>query len=243
MDNQISKGPRLSLNWIYLAWFGLIFSSLVIGTISAIVQGPPEPAVLKWGFADFSIFVISLYCIGSIIAVLILYYLLKKRGLDLKAVGLKGKLSLRAMGYALLGVVIAFILYPSIEALLKTVGISMFWTPGKVTPLNLVSTFDVILVLLFAVLVGPIVEEIIFRGYILTTLIQRKQKTITAILLSVLIFTSVHIFLGPGVMVFIFFWTFIPAFLYLKFESLSPAILFHIVNNLITYIVFPLLYS
>ncbi|MCJ7459629.1 MAG: CPBP family intramembrane metalloprotease [candidate division Zixibacteria bacterium] len=242
MENQTPQKIKLSLKEICLAWFGLIFSSLVIGIIAASALGPPEPVVLKWGIGDFSIFAISLYCIGSLIAVGVLYLLLKERGLNLKDIGLKGKLSLPSLGYALIAVIVAFILYPSIEALLKTMSVSMFWRPEKVTPLKLISVFDFLLVLLFAVILGPIVEEIIFRGYIFTAFLQRMKKPIFAFFLSALIFTSVHIFLGPGVMVFIFFWSFIPAYLYLKFNSLYPAILFHMVNNFIAYIVFPLFF-
>lgn len=242
MDTHTTDKRSLSLKWIYLAWFGLIFSSLVIGTIASAYHRPPELVVSKWGIGDFSIFAISLYCMGSIIAVAILYFLLKAKGCDLKEVGLKGNLSFRGVAIALIGVVIAFITYPTIEALLKPIGVSMFWQAEKSIPLNLVSALDFSLVLLFAVLIGPIAEEIIFRGYLLTAFLQRKQKMITALLLSALIFSSIHIYLGPGVMVFIFFWAFIPAFLYLKFKSLYPAIIFHMVNNFITYIIFPLWY-
>lgn len=242
MENQTIQETRLRLQEIYLAWFGLIFTSLVIGIIAASARGAPEKVVTQWGINDFSIFAISLYCIGTLIAVGVLYLQLKERGQNLKDIGLKEKLSLSALVYALVGVILSFIIYPSIEALLKTFDVSMFWKAEKVTPLRLASGFDVILTLIFAVFIGPIVEEIIFRGYIFTAFLQRMKKPIFAFLLSALIFTSVHLSLGPGIMVFIFFWSFIPAYLYLKFNSLYPAILFHMVNNFIAYIVFPLFF-
>jgi len=244
MIDDLSRKTSLSLRWIYLAWIGLVFSSLVIGIIAGAVQNDPEAAVLMWGIVkDFSIFALTLYCLGTLLAVFILYLLLKEKGLNFDSVGIKGKLSFRASGFAIIGLAVAFTLYPAVETLLKPFGVSMFWKPDQVVPLNLTSAPDVVLTFLFAVILGPIVEEIIFRGYVLTAILQKKERKLMAIVLSALVFTSVHAYLGPGVMVFIFFWTFIPAFLYLKFDSLYPAILFHVLNNFVTYIIFPLFYK
>jgi len=240
MNKQIKKESKLSLKWLYLAWISSIITSLAFGVIGAIVQGDPGPFILQLGFGDIAIFAFALHAIGMIIAVVILYFFLKGRGLGWDAVGLKGKLSLPATGYALAGVVIAFFLYPLIEVALRAVGVGMYWGAEKASHLSLTSSLDVIVVLLSTVLIAPVTEEIIFRGYILTMFTERKHKTLIAVLLSVSIFTSVHIFFGPGMMVYIFLWAFIPAFLYLKFKSLYPAILFHFLNNLIAYIILPL---
>ncbi|MFH1743213.1 MAG: CPBP family intramembrane glutamic endopeptidase, partial [bacterium] len=62
----------------------------------------------------------------------------------------------------------------------------------------------------------------------------------SALLLSALIFTSVHIFYGPGVMAFIFLWAFIPAVLYQRTGRLHSAILFHVVNNFIAFVLVPM---
>lgn len=240
MDKQTAQESALSLKWVYLAWFSLAFTTVVVGAIGATVQGDPEPVVLKWGIGDFAIFAVGLHAIGMIAAVALLYLLLKRNQLGWSAVGLKDKLSLSATGYALAGVVIAFFLYPLIEAALGAVGVSMYWGGPKASHFYLKSVFDIALAVMGAVLIVPVAEEIIFRGYILTLFTQKGYKPIVAILLSALIFTSIHIFFGPGMLVYIFLWAFIPAFLYLKFGSLYPAILFHILNNLIAYVILPL---
>lgn len=67
-----------------------------------------------------------------------------------------------------------------------------------------------------------------------------RRNVLVLVLLSAMIFTSTHIFLGLGMLVYIFLWAFIPAFLYLKFDSLYPAILFHVLNNLIAHVLLPL---
>jgi membrane protease YdiL (CAAX protease family) len=240
MSELAMRKNTLSLKWLYLAWFSLVFTTLVIGTIGAIARGDPERVVLKWGIGDFAIFAIGLYTIGMIVAVLLLYHLLKRNGLGWSEVGLKGKLSLAATGYALAGVTIAFFLYPLVERILGVAGISMYWGGTRTSHLNLKSALDVILACTFAVLLGPVAEEIVYRGYILTMFTKARQNVLAAVVLSVLIFTSTHVFFGQGMLVYIFLWAFIPAFLYLKFDSLYPAILFHVLNNLIAYVLLPL---
>ncbi|HIH97139.1 MAG TPA: CPBP family intramembrane metalloprotease [Thermoplasmata archaeon] len=239
MNEQIKKEGELSLKWLYLAWFSIIFCTLIIGIIGAIVQGDPEPVIQQMGIG-IDVFALCLDVIGMIIAVVILRFLLKKRGLDWEDIGLKGKLSLHAIGFALVCVLIALLSYRLIEISLGSMGMSIYWN-GKGTNTLLISPLAVVLVLISEVLVAPVTEEIIHRGYVLAMFLERKHKPFVAVLLSALIYSSITIVLGPGMMVYIFLWSFIPAFLYLKFKSLYPGILFHFLNNLIVYIIIPII--
>jgi len=239
MNNDL-EAPKLRLKWVYLSWVGMAFSSLIIGMIAAVVQGPPEPVVTKLGISNFSIFAIVLYSFGSTIAVMILFYLLKRQRMNLAAIGFRGKLTYQGMLLSILGLVVAFILYPVIEAALSPIGIPMFWRGGASSALRLSTLPDMALILAFAVLLGPIAEEIIFRGYILNALSRQTKKLIAAYIWSALIFASAHLFVGPGTIIFIFFWSFIPSFLFLRFRNLYPGIIMHILNNFITYVAFPL---
>lgn len=240
MNDNIESSQRLKLKWIYLAWVGMAFSSLVIGIIAGIFQGRPELVVAKLGISNFSIFAIALYSFGSGVAVIILFFLLKRQGLDSTIVGFRGKLTYPGIPFSLVGLIIAFILYPLIEAALALFGVPMFWRGGAASALHLSTTLDIVLILTFAVIVGPIAEEIIFRGYILNAFSFSSKRLISAYLWSALIFASAHLFVGPGTIVFIFFWSFIPSFLFLKFGNLYPGIYMHVLNNFITYLVFPL---
>ncbi len=240
MNNTTESSQALKLKWIYLAWVGMAFTSLIIGIIAAIVQGPPEPIVAKWGISNFSIFAIALYSLGTVIAVVILYFLLKRQGLNLAAIGFRGTLNFQGIAFSFLGLIAAFILYPAIEAALSPLGIPMFWRGGASSALHLSTVPDILLISICAVVIGPIAEEIVFRGYILNAFVQRSKTIIAAYIWSALIFASAHLFVGPGTIVFIFFWSFIPSFLFLKFGNLYPGSCMHILNNLLTYIVFPL---
>lgn len=218
----------------------MAFCSAVITVVSSLVHGPPELAVQAWGVVSFNTFAIALYSLGTALAVLVLTLLLRRRGLGFSSAGFVGSLTLKGSGFALAGLAVAFTLYPTIEALLKPLGVGMFWGSTATSYLRSSTGIDLALTLSLAILIGPIAEEVVFRGYLLTAFVQRKMNLVVAYLLSALIFTSAHVFVGPGTMVFIFFWSFIPAFLLLRFGNLYPGILFHILNNFVTYIVFPM---
>ena len=240
MKNEHTPNSKLNLRWLYLPWIGMAFSSLVIGVVSAAFQRSPQSVVHQLGISSFSVFAIALYSIGSAIAVMVLAMLLKKNGLDFAVVGFAGKLSSKGIVFALASLLVAFTLYPVIESILKPIGIPMFWRGNASSALRVGTTTDLALILVFAVLVGPVAEEIIFRGYLVTAFRERMTNLLSVYVLSGLVFASAHVFVGPGTIIFIFFWSFIPAFLFLKFGNLYWPFCFHILNNFVTYVVFPL---
>ena len=239
---DLTGGRRLELKWIGLAWFGLLFTTLAIGVIGGVVQGDPAPLVMSWGFSDFAIFAIAVYVAGVALAVVILWRLLRRRDLDAATIGLRGRLTASGVGLALLAVLAGSALYLGAEAGLRLLGIGMYWVP-KATHLVLRNGLDLTVTLVFAVILGPLFEEILFRGYLVTLFLGRGFGILGAAALSGLVFASTHAYLGPGIMLFIFFWSFLPALLYWKCKSLYPAILFHMLNNFLAYIVVPGVFS
>jgi membrane protease YdiL (CAAX protease family) len=83
--------------------------------------------------------------------------------------------------------------------------------------------------LLLALLVGPIMEEIVFRGYFQSSL-AKKIPAWAAILLTSIVFTVGHspIILWPMYFLFSVTW----GWIYLRTGSLKMAILIHIMSNL-----------
>ncbi len=235
------KIPALSLNWIYLSWVGLLPALIVMGVIGATVQGDPEPFIEKTlGFGDIGIFALGLYALGLCLAVFLLRNKLKAYDISWKRVGLTGKITPIAGIYVLGALVLdSFLLFPGAQWLSAQTNIQLFW--GGNDTFNFTSGLDIVVVLIATVLIAPIAEEIIFRGYLLTSFLEKGYKKVTAIVLATLIFASVHIFFGPGFILYIMLWTLIPTYLYLKFKSLYPAILFHGLNNVVAYLIVPLL--
>ena len=90
-----------------------------------------------------------------------------------------------------------------------------------------------ILFLIYACLLGPILEEIIFRGFILKSM--QKYGNLTAIIVSSILFSMFHLnlvqFINPVLMGIVL------AFIAIKSKSIVPSIIAHIFNNSITFIV------
>ncbi len=83
--------------------------------------------------------------------------------------------------------------------------------------------------LLLALLVGPIMEEIVFRGYLQSSL-AKKIPAWAAILITSIVFTAGHspMILWPMYFLFSVTW----GWIYLRTGSLKMAILIHILSNL-----------
>lgn len=227
------------LRWLPLAWFSLAFIALVLSTLAVLTQGNPMAWLMEqMGVSSAGTVGIVLHEAGMLLAVFVLLVGLHAQGDPLERLGLRGGLSWQMVGYAVAGVLVIFFLWPVLEWGVETMGIPMqWWREGLI----LKTTSDFVWLVICAGFLSPVLEEIIFRGYVLNALLARLPNRTVAILLATLAFTSIHIMFGPGTLVLIFFWTFVPTWLTLRFKSLYPAILMHILNNLLAYIVVPLL--
>lgn len=94
------------------------------------------------------------------------------------------------------------------------------------------NTFDLLqsgwLGILCVAMLGPILEELLFRGAV-TKVLLKKYNPLTAILISGLIFGIFH--MNPAQVVGATLIGFILAWIYYKTHSLIPCILIHIMNN------------
>lgn len=88
------------------------------------------------------------------------------------------------------------------------------------------------------VLVAPFVEEILFRGLLLGSLLGRGLGPVSAGVAAVLVFAGIHlIVLGVAGVLAIAAWAIFPTLLRLKFNNLTGAWLLHTLNNIYSYIV------
>jgi membrane protease YdiL (CAAX protease family) len=233
----------LSLKWLYLAWLSLAFTFIVFGVIGTIERGDPSRLILSWGlFSDIAIFAIALWDFGMILAAVTLLLLLRGQGKSWVAVGFRGSLTITGVVYAILGYVVVLGIYHLTEIALGAMGVDMFWRGGSGDQLIIAKThLDWIVLFVGPVIVSPLTEELVFRGYVLNALLG-KLSVGAAVALSAVIFASVHIMFGPGLMVYIFLGALVSAYLFIKFKSIYPCILMHLLTNLWAYIIVPILF-
>lgn len=232
MERSSGLSVRYPLRYVPLAMLPFVLTGHTIFIIYVVARRTGidlNLAARSLGLGDVSTIFSCIYNIWNIAILVLLIGLLKRRGISLADLGWRGRLTLRAAGYALVSVLIAVILAYSLDLAARYFNLNIFWIGGS--SWNLV---DKILIAIGAVIIAPIAEETMHRGYILTALLQRLESRFKALLLSSMLFSLIHIALGPGVVIFAFVVAFMLAYLYLKFNSLYPAMLMHSLYNLIS---------
>lgn len=88
-----------------------------------------------------------------------------------------------------------------------------------------------------AVLVAPFVEEVLFRGFLLGSLLGRGLSPTVAGIVSIVAFGILHVaLLGIAGVVMTALWSVVPTVLRLRFNSLTGPWLLHLVNNVWAYL-------
>jgi membrane protease YdiL (CAAX protease family) len=136
---------------------------------------------------------------------------------------------------ALIGI---FIIYPVSVLLADILGLEgikgMNYSLND--PLNIVSA------VVIASLIGPLAEDILFRGFLLTLLGSKLRQKWLVGLLGVLIFSSIHIFyFGWGGVLFILLWSPLSVILFLWRKSIYPCLVLHVLNNMTAYVLIPVI--
>lgn len=227
------------MRWIWLAWFAPVFTALGFIIFGVVSRGDPTPMIERL-FGDTAQFAFLVYTVGQGVAALVLIRLAKRRGLGFRDIGFSGRLTGQGAILALAGWFIAFWLYYAVEMIAGLVGIDMFWNESEFFALN--SAWRVVVVVAATLIIAPLAEEMIFRGYVLQALLARL-RTPAAAVLSALVFASIHIGIGLGLTIYIFLGALILAWLYIKFRNVYACVLMHLMNNVVAYIVIPLMLS
>ena len=239
MEGQSINRSTLSLRWIWLAWVALVFTSLGFVMFGVVAQGDPTPLIERL-FGGTALFAFLMYTAGQGVAALVLIYLVKRRSLGFRDIGFSGRLTGQGAIQALVGWFIAFWLYYAVEKIVGLVGIEMFWNEAEFFALD--SVWRVVVVVVATLIVAPLAEEMIYRGYVLQALLARVKTPVAAIL-SALIFASIHVGIGLGLAIYIFLGGLILAYLYVKFRNVYACVLMHFMNNVVAYVVIPLMVS
>lgn len=84
-------------------------------------------------------------------------------------------------------------------------------------------------------LLAPVVEEVVFRGAILRTLLSSMQSKWGAICISAALFALMHA--NPAQMPHAFLMGWLMGWLYMRTGSILPAVVFHWANNTVAYLI------
>ncbi len=176
----------------------------------------------------------SSYLIAESLAVLAVYFYVRSKGGSWRDLGFKsfnwlkaiGWLSILTMGFLLMAsvaVAVGEVLFPSVD----------FAEEQQIGFLGASSVFEMSLTFLALVVIAPISEETIFRGFLLPALANWAGVVWAAIFTS-LLFGLLHPPIGAMVVITVF--AVFLAIAYIRLNSIWPAIILHSGKNLVAYI-------
>jgi membrane protease YdiL (CAAX protease family) len=234
-----------NLKWLPLAWLRTVMIVLIIYGLFPLFSLSLRKISSRIKISELHLYYL-LIAFWEIVTVAILFYLLKLNNLPLSSIGFRGRLSFISIVYVIIATIIGGMFYPAIQSFMRIFGLGMFWKrreeenwfPRDIEYLK--GKKNLLLMFVIVVICIPILEDIIYRGYVLTVLLQSFNSVFIAFLFASLIFASIHCLAGPGFMLLIFLGTFFSSFIYWKFGSIYPCILLHSINTLIGEIIIPI---
>lgn len=177
-----------------------------------------------------------IYTLAQLVGFAVLLYVLKREGQPFSSVWF-GSGGLGDFAYAMAFLLLAWIAWWLLDALGAALGIPevKWWERWPVaTPI------DVLPIAVFS-LAAAFFEEVFYRGYAITRLYSLTGNMALAAAVSIAFFTVLHSVFGPRVMLCILGWGTIDTLLFLYRKSTKASFYFHITNNAVVYVLFPLL--
>jgi membrane protease YdiL (CAAX protease family) len=137
-------------------------------------------------------------------------------------------ISLRGLRDVLFVAVGMFILVQSIQYLMEMIiGMDAFVNEE----LKVIYPLNYLLIIPVVAIITPIVEEAIFRGYLLRTMVKNNYSPVLAVILQALLFTVIHLSFRNAPAIFLA--GLILGFVAYSFYSIIPGIIIHSIFNIL----------
>jgi membrane protease YdiL (CAAX protease family) len=228
-------------------WWALIFSFLIINLF-------PIPFDLLLSFAGdwvyFNPSEVEMYLVGMVklypikhnlmmilAAPSMIYFIvwrMKKRGLDIK--NELGIYSFNKHAF------FKSVIFLGLFLVLEEIYMQVLQIEIQESFLKFILSKPIVLGIIATIIIAPVLEEFIFRGFLLSQL-KNKFGNWWAIILSSLAWTSVHFQYELKILAAIFLFGLLLGFYRLKYNSLFLVIILHAINNIIGFLVAYLAYS
>ncbi len=241
MERALKGTSALPLHFLPLAFGGVIATAATLTALPALGI-PHAQAVRAVGLEDVALFRMALYALWAAVAAAGLVAALTRQGIRLENLGWRGDLSLGGAGWAIAATLMAIALWPPLDALRQAMGIPLYWTPGQERFVSPRTGWEFLVAALAGLILVPPAEETLFRGYVLQAL-RTRMGPVAAVLLHNLLFAFYHLGVGPGLVLYMFFWSFLPALLFLRYRSVYPGMLMHFLNNIFVDLLVPILFG
>lgn len=187
---------------------------------------------------DPTIASLLVYVLWSTAGVALLVWLLRREGFSWEHLGWTGRLSGSGISAAVVCALLAIMAWLPVKSLTDLLHVPYYWDPSRRQFMNPQSPQDFVMVTVLGVLCVPVLEETLFRGYLLPVLCGRWGN-ILGLIGHNIVFAAIHGYYGPGLMVYILVWALFPAWLFLRYRSIYPCVAMHALNNVFVDIIVP----
>lgn len=235
--SRAARLPAAFLPVPFLAPLGASFATFGLRAVGFDLAA----AAQRFGVADPGVLRLAAYAPCAVVAAVALAVLLRRRGFSAADLGWRTRPSTSESLTALLAAVAAAVLWLPVDALRRAAGLPAYWDPHRTGFVVPHTPVEFALAALAGVVLVPPAEEVLFRGYTLQVLVGRLGCA-SGLLLHSLLFALYHVAVGPGVMLYVFFWSFLPALLYLRYRSLAAPVVMHAANNAFADLLVPVLF-
>jgi membrane protease YdiL (CAAX protease family) len=206
-----------------LRWFELFLVLLVavgsplLNALYLLKNGPgamPHTTNASW----------SILILREVSALLLLGYVLSRRNLRFKDLGLRW--SLRGVGVGILLTVASYMSYALGTVIVQALHLAMFGTGVRgPTGRDFFAHPSIAVIPYF--LLNPFFEELIVRAYLMTEVMDLTGSRVLAVFLSVVVQSSYHLYYGWGVAIAISFQFLVFAIYYARSRQALPVIVAH----------------
>lgn len=180
---------------IFIYLFGQVFGGLLI--YSALMAGGWSQDRINAWIANTSLGQFIIILVIEALSIALLSFFMRHKKLTWATIGLKGAPKLRDLGHVLGGYVVYLVAYISLIGLVSRLIPSLNLNQEQQIGFENVTRSQLPLVFMSLVILPPIVEEILMRGYLFTSLKEKFPKKAAVIITSVL-FASAHLQAGSG---------------------------------------------
>jgi membrane protease YdiL (CAAX protease family) len=211
-----------------------VFAPILLTQLVGVLLRPQMKSL-----AAFPMFPFLVYAFCNWIVIAVGYVLLRRHGITWLDIGFRNFRPsdfIYALGATLLEL---FAIYPVAMLVAALLGLEEMtgMSYSLTTPINVVNA------ILFPVLLVPLTEDIIFRGFLLSVLCQRIRSLWLVGFVGVLMFAIIHVpYFGWTGAIFLLLWIPLSVLLFFGRESIYPPYVMHVLNNLFAYVAVPLLF-
>lgn len=173
------------------------------------------------------------YLVAGFILAVVCFYIFKKHNLNWQSFGFKPLPIFKTIAYIALAFLITFIAWIIIAPIILIYFPFINLEQSQEIFQPNMSLLAQILLIFYAVIIGPLLEEVVFRGIILPAVSNRWNFAI-GVILSTIIWSLLHFQLN--VIIFTSVFGIVLSYVYLKSQSLWPSYLTHVLKNLVAVI-------